>query len=1010
MAKGAKLFYCLWQDSRIRETLFEVLPKEDICNVRLANSACRALVTKRLFLRTHLTFTANSFTRQPKIQALSRIGHYIEHLTFNFPHSNATFLPPLIHPESGREISFLYTPHTSMGSVLERPKFANEGLGEILTSQYPPLFHAASNVPSFIHAMKHLINIRHLTIKTPGQDPKERYRRDIVDYALISLRVALERVPMKKLNKLSLSVHPSAFLYLRPVQGFGCSPSAGRRWRQIRKMHINVDSWDFYGPSPGLDHLKIIQDFLYNYSTSLEKLTFTWHGRKGPCPIALAADPLFAPPRGSLKLFHEVTSHMSPLPPAPTRKPVVFRKLHYLAIRNTTMNAAQVADLVATHQHCVREFDFENSVLISGGSWDEALAPLMNSNSHGDYWTRHSIATFTENTSAQSRSRPRDLYKPAPSAAVAAVTKRLLNTDHDGAEEGDYEGHLEDIDVELTSDVEAARQASLSYANKMKKRTVTKRRRRRKPGHERRNEKGEERHREQRCRRQEYNGSIEEPHEPRQLRIPQQPTDGGLFGEVESLYSSDSSRHLFGEVVPLSRSGSGSEPELAHLPSDDADSGDDYFRPRTPTTPKMEISAPILDTSPNMPTLLQPTVYDPTAELCSEITAVQRDIETQEKHRLIAEDAEMQISALRRAKELVLTRLGKEYGTNNHGLGPGPGGRISPKKENFGASAFLSSSRFREGLFGKSNACAVDIAPSMALDHRIIDTAWLYMRPSSLHRYLYTDEDRRAWAMVTGSSSGIGKALAFELAGHGFSIVLHGRNPSKLEGVRTELRSAYPDVEIRVIIADAARAEAVDFDSIRDEVADLHLTVLVNCAGAGPTPTFGTLDSYSCAEILRNLHLNIAFPTLLTAALLPVLRRRHGPFLIINIGSVSDDGFPLISFYSAGKTATHALHQALAREAVLDNWGADVEIISHRVAAVTGVSHSQAPVSLLTPHSRTIARAVLARTGCGRKSVVPYWPHALAQAFLAVLPTWVFDGIVISALREESLGQYGKIA
>ncbi|KAI0453402.1 hypothetical protein F5B21DRAFT_515353 [Xylaria acuta] len=653
MAAGPQLFYCLWQDSRIRETLFEELSKEDICNVRLASSACCNLVTKRLFLRTHLTFTASSFTRQSKIQALSRIGHYIEHLTFYFPHSNATFLPPLIHPQSGREISFLYTPHTSMGSVLERPKFANEGLGEILTSQYPPLFHAASNVPSFINAMKHLINIRHLTIKTPGQDPQERYRRDIVDYALISLRVALERAPMKKLNKLSLSVHPSAFLYLRPVQGFGCLPSAGRRWKQIRKMHINVDSWDFYGPSPGLDHLKIIQDFLHNYSTSLEKLSFTWYGRKGPCPIALAADPLFAPPRNSLKLFREVTSPMSPLPPVPPRKPVVFRKLRYLAVRNATMNAVQVADLVASHQHCVREFDFENSVLISDGNWDDALAPLMNSNSHSGYWTRHSVATVTELTSAHYNRTPLDLCGPEPSAAVAAGAE----------EEVEYEEHSDGFDVELGSDVEAARQASLESANKTKKRTVTKRRRKRKPGHERREDKEEERHYQQ----------------GRQQR----------------------GRHR----------------QRSH--------GDDYFRPQTPATPEMKISAPILNTSPNMPTLLQPTVYDPTAELCSEITAVQRDLETEEKHRLVAEDEEMQTSALRRAKELVLTRLGKEFGTNT---GAGFGGRISPRKESFGASTFLNGSRFREGLFGKNNGYMPNVHPATIPDHRSMDVPILFSR------------------------------------------------------------------------------------------------------------------------------------------------------------------------------------------------------------------------------------------------------------------------------------------
>ncbi|KAI1270214.1 hypothetical protein F5Y18DRAFT_6989 [Xylariaceae sp. FL1019] len=772
MATSTQSFYCLWQDSRIRETLFELLPKEDLCNVRLANSACCNLVTKPLFVRTHLTFTANSFTRQSKIEALSRIGHYIEHLTFSFPHSNATFLPPLIHPDSGREISFLYKPHTSMGSVLERPKFANSGLGEILTSQYPPLFHAASNVPSFIHAMKHLTNMRHLTIKTPGQDPKERYRRDIVDYALISLRIAIERAPMKRLNKLTLSgVHPAAFMYLRPVQGFGCLPSAGRRWKQIRKMHINVDSWDFYGPSPGLDHLKIIQDYLCNFATSLEKLTFTWHGRKGPCPIALAADPLFAPPRSSQKLFHEVTSPMSPLPPAPARKPVVFQKLRYLAVRNATLNAAQVADMVTSHRHCVREFDFENSVLINDDSWDDALAPLMGNDNHSGYWTRHSTATIADVAGPRSYPHSADVYEELsesePSAAVAAVAQELLETDFDGnsnaSEDEQAFTEAEELEVELASDVEAARKASLSFANTLKKRRVTKRRRRRKPGHEHHEAEKKVEHHTRRHQRQPSDDSLNEAHEgrrlyfpwlkrskttngeqpviaqrpnhsrqpsndslssqrePPQLRIPHQPSYGRLFGEVDSICSTVSTVRLFGEVTPLSHAGS--EPDLTNSPTDDSGIDDDYSRPVTPSTPRAEISAPILDTSPCMPTLLQPTVYDPTAELCSEISAVQRDLAAEEKHRLVAEDAEVQTSALRRAKELVLSRLGREFNGN--------GGRPSPRKESFGSGAFLGSARFREGLFGKGVAGSgyVVNGTMMSLsDHRSMDVPILFSR------------------------------------------------------------------------------------------------------------------------------------------------------------------------------------------------------------------------------------------------------------------------------------------
>ncbi|TGJ84933.1 hypothetical protein E0Z10_g3849 [Xylaria hypoxylon] len=328
---------------------------------------------------------------------------------------------------------------------------------------------------------------------------------------------------------------------------------------------------------------------------------------------------------------------------------------------------------------------------------------------------------------------------------------------------------------------------------------------------------------------------------------------------------------------------------------------------------------------------------------------------------------------------------------------------------------------------GSFNSFTSALGASLVLyaSYKFLDTARLYLRPSGLHRYLYTDASgQSSWALVTGSTSGIGKCLAFELAGHGFNIVLHGRNPSKLETVRDELQAIYPNAEVRILVADASqchRPEAVDFERIREELASLHLTVLINCAGSGASPSFGALETYARDTILDNLHLNAAFSMLLTATLLPVLRgqykkapehvsngnvaefsaasRPRRPALIVNIGSVTDDGFPLVSFYSAGKAASHVLHKAMAREAALDGWADDVEIVSHRIGAVTGVSHTQAPPTLLRPEARTIAKAVLARTGCGRKSVVPYWPHALLQLFLGAIPEWMVDGMINTAMR-----------
>lgn len=503
-----------------------------------------------------------------------------------------------------------------MGSVLTRPKYANTELGEILTQQYPPLFHSATNVPSFINAMRLLPSMRHLTIRCPGQNPRERYRRDIVDYALISLRIAIERAPMAKLNKLSLSsVHPAAFNYLRHVQGIGSVPSAGRRWKQIKKLQISVESWDFYGPSPGLDHLKVIDDYVRNFSNHLEKFTFAWVGQKGPCPVALSEDPLFAPPRSSKKLFNEVTSPMSPLPPSPGRAPIHFPKLRYLQIRNATMNSSQLRGLIRSHQKTVKEFDFENVALVNNGSWEQALASVDSDGS----WSRSSL--MTSQSSFVTNSSTEDL--PSPSAAVEAASKELLDIDLGGFCFNDED---RDSNQGLSEDFAAERESSLGLTTKLKKKRVRRR-------HKECNEYKESRE----------STESKEIKEKNKERSNQKSKDKSKEKSASGHYASPTHQR-----TP-------SKPKLR--PSFDSDTA-------YPTTPVslLSITAPIMNNN-SQPVLLQPTVYNPSAPRNPNdgISSVQRNLEQEEAHRLLAEDPAARASALQRAKEAVLMKLSREF-------------------------------------------------------------------------------------------------------------------------------------------------------------------------------------------------------------------------------------------------------------------------------------------------------------------------------------------------------------
>ena len=773
MAAAPQAFYGLWQQDAIRERLFELLPRRDICALRLASSACCNLVTRRLFLRTHLTFTANSFTKPARIEALSRVGHHIEHLTFCLPHSDATFLPPLIHPRTGQEITFLYSPHTSVESALARPKYGSPELGEILTEQYPPLFHAATHVSSFIDAMRQMPNMRHLTVKTPGQDPRERYRRDIVDYALISLRIALERAPLTKLSKLSLSgVHPSAFNYLRHAPGFGASPSAALRWRQIRKLSIAVDAWDFYGPCPGLDHLKIIDDYIRAFAPRLEKFSFAWLGRRGPCPIALAADPLFAPPRGSRKLFHEITSPMSPLPPRPSRRPLVMPRLRSMTVRNATMNVPQLRGLIESHRDTVREFNFENVALVRGGSWDDALAPLTEGG-RADAWSRRSFSSSSTSSSSSSNSagsgggdsRPgtsrsnwsgspvasslEDEQLPESSAAAEAASRELFEVDFEGvtfggvkdvdafeagvedwargvtavAQEGPRPNTAAQDDGGLTSDIEAAKQASQSFTAKLKKRRI--RRKSRDSADRDTAEREDERRRED---------------------------------QKSDRSSSSRRRRRRHHYHARSRHN--------HSRSDDDESPRRRQSPPAPS-PKLDISVPILNPDP-LPVLLQPTTYDPSAK-CGPLlgrrddgdgsvssrevkrergreskrmmkeekeeedddglSPAQRSIEAD--LRAEAEEAAARSTALRLAREAVITKLTREFSRQRSGHGRGrdkesaaaaaavaglsaldldPNLPSAHQSGGLGCGQSSIGFRIRDGLFGRSMMASVGAA------------------------------------------------------------------------------------------------------------------------------------------------------------------------------------------------------------------------------------------------------------------------------------------------------------
>ncbi|KAF9878061.1 hypothetical protein CkaCkLH20_04637 [Colletotrichum karsti] len=280
----------------------------------------------------------------------------------------------------------------------------------------------------------------------------------------------------------------------------------------------------------------------------------------------------------------------------------------------------------------------------------------------------------------------------------------------------------------------------------------------------------------------------------------------------------------------------------------------------------------------------------------------------------------------------------------------------------------------------------VGLASLLAIAYNISWYAIPFFRKSTLDRYLKSVDGKSAWALVTGASDGIGRGLANELARRGFNVVLHGRNEAKLEGVRDDLARKHPKREFGIMVGDAGvlGSGSQPWDTMLAPLEGLNLRVLVNnVGGGGPMPMMKRLDEASMEDIASIVHLNALFPTILNAIMIPRFRSSSEPGFIINVGSVSDGGWPLLSFYAGSKAYISAISTSLARELSMD--GINVEVMGVRIGAVATKPELLTP-GLFWPSSDTIAKAILDRVGCGRAVLVPYWPHLVQMLAMDSIP------------------------
>jgi short-subunit dehydrogenase len=166
----------------------------------------------------------------------------------------------------------------------------------------------------------------------------------------------------------------------------------------------------------------------------------------------------------------------------------------------------------------------------------------------------------------------------------------------------------------------------------------------------------------------------------------------------------------------------------------------------------------------------------------------------------------------------------------------------------------------------------------------------------------------RGTALVTGASSGIGAALARELAARDFDLIITGRRQHLLNDLAAELGE-------RVVVDVLAADLSTDLDSLIRDLAELGkpIDVLINNAGISAVGPFAAAQPIMISNILD---VNVKACILLTHAMLPDMLKR-GSGRILNVASVA--GFtplPGMSLYAASKALVLSFTEGLSEELV----------------------------------------------------------------------------------------------
>ncbi|XP_041656520.1 hydroxysteroid (20-beta) dehydrogenase 2 [Cheilinus undulatus] len=241
------------------------------------------------------------------------------------------------------------------------------------------------------------------------------------------------------------------------------------------------------------------------------------------------------------------------------------------------------------------------------------------------------------------------------------------------------------------------------------------------------------------------------------------------------------------------------------------------------------------------------------------------------------------------------------------------------------------------------------------------------------------------WAVVTGATSGIGKAYASELAQRGLDVVLVSRSADKLQATAKEIEESYGR-KTRTIQVDFTDGHSI-YPTIAKELQGLEIGILVNNVGMMYSDSVDYFLDVPDAEqrITEVINCNVLSVPHMTRLVLPDMIER-GKGLIINISSlVGSRPHPLVALYSSSKSFVSFFSQCLHAE--YQSKGITVQCVAPFMVSSNMTKHVENSFAVMP--APVFARRALNTVGLSSYTTGCLFHTLQSMVLRVLLPDWL---------------------